>query len=224
MSEKEITNQTSIFISGYSQDNLQTSKEKGILGWIQQKKELKIGDYVFIDNITDRVIDTVFKIESPREDTDLIWQDEQSIEGPKYKNRWNVKLIQDSVGISINEIITFEPFNGSSQNFNLIIRNPFPTLLNDRFKDLRELLLTKSGIINSIEKEGMKNIVEDIDRDPNYFLVQVSDIGSMNILDNGFYQHIDWNKTPRDHYHGQAKNGDILLVYFARKAKRFGMT
>lgn len=224
MSEKKIMDQVSIFISGYSKDNLQTSKEKGILGWIQRKKELKIGDYVFIYNITDRVIDTVFKIESPREDTDLIWQDEKSIGAPKYKNRWNAELIQDNIGISINEIIAFEPFNGSNRDFNLIIRNPFPTLLNDKFKKLRELLLSKSGIINSIEKEGKKNTVEDIDNNPNYFLVQVSDIGSMNILDNGFYQHTDWNKTPRDNPHGQAKAGDILLVYFARKSKQFGMT
>jgi hypothetical protein len=73
MSEEKIMNPPSVFISGYSKDNLQTSKEKGILGWIQRKKELKIGDYVFIYNITDRVIDSVFKFESPREDTDLVW-------------------------------------------------------------------------------------------------------------------------------------------------------
>ena len=44
MSEKKIMDQPSLFISGYSKDNLLVSKENGILGWIQRKKELKIGD------------------------------------------------------------------------------------------------------------------------------------------------------------------------------------
>lgn len=226
MAEERIMSRPSTFISGYSKDNLQISKEKGILGWIQRKKELKIGDYVFIYDITDRVIDTVFRIESTREDTNLVWQDEKTTGNLKYKNRWNAKLIQDNLNISINEIIALQPFNGSSRDFNLIIRNPFPTLLNDKFYELRELLTLRSDLANSTEKERKKdNTVEIIDKNPpNYFLVQVTGTGSTSILDKGYYQHIDWKKTPRDHYHGQAKVGDILLVYFGSKSKQFRMT
>lgn len=226
MTEEKTSNRSSIFISGYSKDNLQISKERGILGWIQRKKELKIGDYVFIYNITDREIDTVFRIESPREDTSPIWQDEKTTGNLKYKNRWNAKLIQDDLNISINEIIAIQPFNGSSRDFNLIIRNPFPTLLNDKFNELRELLYLRSDLANSIEIERMKdNTVEIIDKNPpNYFLIQVGSPGSTSILEKGHYQHIDWNKTPRDRYHGQARVGDILLVYFGSKSKQFRMT
>lgn len=57
-----------------------------------------------------------------------------------------------------------------------------------------------------------------------YFLVQVSEIGSKNLLQvEPVYKHYGWQETPRDSDHGKVKPGDILLVYFARKAIDFNM-
>ncbi len=51
-----------------------------------------------------------------------------------------------------------------------------------------------------------------------YFLIQVSEFGSQNLIKNGYYQHEDWQETPRDSAHGEVKIGDLLLVYFASKS------
>ena len=57
-----------------------------------------------------------------------------------------------------------------------------------------------------------------------YFLVQVSEPGSKNLLQkNPIYQHVGWQETPRDIDHGKVKPGDFLLVYFARNAIDFSM-
>lgn len=50
---------------------------------------------------------------------------------------------------------------------------------------------------------------------PAVFLVQVSEQGSTNILKNGRYRNEDWQVRSKDHAHGQVKQGDLLLVYFA---------
>jgi len=57
-----------------------------------------------------------------------------------------------------------------------------------------------------------------------YFLVQVTEFGSKNIINNGFYSHTDWQETPRDEDHGKVKVGDLLLVYFGYKAIDFQKT
>jgi hypothetical protein len=48
-----------IFIIGYTKDNLQISKQQGILGWKENSKrrELAKGDYVFVYDIDDNKID-----------------------------------------------------------------------------------------------------------------------------------------------------------------------
>jgi hypothetical protein len=217
-------NDVSIFISGYNRTNLQISKEKSILGWVQRKKELKIGDYVFIYNIDEKTIESLFEIESVSENQDPIWQDEQTTGLTKYKNRWDVKLIRDNLNISIEKIIKFNPFNGSIRNFNLIIRNPFPTLLNDKFTDLRGLLLKNSGLQDLVEKQDSESIAENLrDKNIQYFLIQVSEFGSKNLVENSFYQHVNWKDTPRDIDHGKVNKGDILLIYFARNSIKYRM-
>lgn len=47
-----------IFITAYTKDNLQISKQQGILGWKQnfKRKELAKGDYVFVYDIDDKKI------------------------------------------------------------------------------------------------------------------------------------------------------------------------
>ena len=51
-----------------------------------------------------------------------------------------------------------------------------------------------------------------------YFLLQVSKPGSTNILENGKYNHPNWDYSRKNKAHGEIKVGDLLLVYFAGKA------
>ena len=62
-----------------------------------------------------------------------------------------------------------------------------------------------------------------MNKQTQYFLVQVSEFGGENVLNNLMYQHVNWNKTPRDGHHGKVREGDILLVYFARGSPKFKM-
>lgn len=91
-----------------------------------------------------------------------------------------------------------KPFNGSTQNFNLIIRNPFPTLLNYKFSELRDLLLLQSGLIYFVEVKNNSNFINTTTNinGPNYFLIQVNETGSRNLIENRFYEHHGWQKTP----------------------------
>lgn len=67
-----------IFITGYTKDNLQISKQQEIIGWKQNSKrrELTTGDYVFVYNIDDKKIDCLFQINCRIEANDLLWKDE----------------------------------------------------------------------------------------------------------------------------------------------------
>lgn len=51
--------------------------------------------------------------------------------------------------------------------------------------------------------------------EPNHFLVQVSERGSPNVLQNSKYSNNDWQSYRRDKAHGDVKPGDLLLFYFA---------
>ena len=63
--------------------------------------------------------------------------------------------------------------------------------------------------------------ISDFNESVNFFLVQVNELGSKNILKNLTYEHINWKDTKRDVDHGKVKPRDILLVYFARQAIDF---
>lgn len=56
----------SIFITGHTKDNLQISKQQGILGWKQNSKrrELAKGDCIFVYDIDDKEINCLFQINS----------------------------------------------------------------------------------------------------------------------------------------------------------------
>lgn len=57
----------------------------------------------------------------------------------------------------------------------------------------------------------------------NFFLVQVNEPGSKNLLSKEpIYQHYNWEKPPRAIDHGKVKTGDVLLVYFAKNALNYG--
>jgi len=54
-----------------------------------------------------------------------------------------------------------------------------------------------------------------------YFLVQASEHGSMNIINNNKYVNEDWQIRSKDRDHGKVEVGDFLIVYFTGKAVNF---
>ena len=47
-----------------------------------------------------------------------------------------------------------------------------------------------------------------------FFLVQVNDHGSNQVLNKGMYEHPGWRNNRKDIAHGEVKVGDVILVYF----------
>jgi predicted Mrr-cat superfamily restriction endonuclease len=76
--------------------------------------------------------------------------------------------------------------------------------------------LCNQEIIRIREKQ-----VQIENKDIQYFLVQVNEFGSKNILNNNIYEHQNWYQTPRDKDHGIVQSGDILLVYFASQSIQY---
>jgi len=134
----------SIFLTGYDDLNLQTSKDLKILGFIQnsRRKKLERGDYVFVYNFDKdhRRIESLFRINSESDNKDLIWLDEKHSKSIKYKNRWNADLVADGLNINRDKLVVLPPFNNDLNTFHLTIRNPFPNYLDERFSELRSLL------------------------------------------------------------------------------------
>lgn len=56
---------------------------------------------------------------------------------------------------------------------------------------------------------------------PNVFLVQVSEPGSTNILNNNKYMNENWYASSKDKDHGDVRVGDLLLIYFTGRAINF---
>lgn len=67
-----------------------------------------------------------------------------------------------------------------------------------------------------IKEINTKNMIK-VDNQ-QYFLLQVSKPGSTNILENGKYNHPNWDYSRKNKAHGEIKVGDLLLVYFAGKS------
>jgi hypothetical protein len=213
-----------IFITGYTKENLQISKQQEILGWKQNSKrrELAKGDYVFVYDIDNKKIDCLFQINSRMEANDLLWKDEAESNSIKYKNRWKVKLILDNLNIDKNEILSIFPFNNNPNRFFLFIKNPFPNFLDENFHQFKSFLLTKDKVHNLITSNEKSAInINNQSNQIQYFLVQVNELGSKNILNNNFYEHPNWDQTPRDKDHGKVQTGDILLVYFASQSIQY---
>lgn len=57
-----------------------------------------------------------------------------------------------------------------------------------------------------------------------YFLVQVSSFGSKNILQNSYYENLNWKNDKRDSDHGKVRVGDIIVVYFTGNSIKFKNT
>jgi len=212
----------SIFLSGYNDINLQICKETKFLGWMQnsKRKVLSEGDYVFIYNINTKMIESLFRIVSKSDNTELIWKDEKESNQIRYKNRWTANLISDKLNIDRDELLKY--FGNVLNRFNLLIRNPFPNFLDDKYDDLRSFLLTKIPTEVSLSGQTHTNdILENKLNAKQYFLIQVNEFGSKNLLENSKYEHSGWTETPRDSDHGKVKEGDILLIYFARNSVQY---
>ncbi|QLH09463.1 AAA family ATPase [Candidatus Nitrosotenuis sp. DW1] len=126
------------------------------------------------------------------------------------------------------------------------IRLHNPDMSNDfTSKEVYETLVDKHGVvfqsgnnfelnvIDEITEEQCKKLITLCDdkinqfktkNETQYFLVQVSELGSQNIIKNGMYEHVGWQETPRDSAHGEVKVGDLLVVYFAKRSADYQQT
>ena len=75
----EIDVDARIFLTGYDGRNLEISKERGILGWVNKSNFLSIGSLVFVFNKDMLRIETCFRIESQSSDKAPIWEDEKTV-------------------------------------------------------------------------------------------------------------------------------------------------
>lgn len=92
------TPEVGIFLTGYPERNLDTSKKQHILGWKSPPpRHLSTGDLVFVYNTNKdkKKIDCGFRINSKSNRTEPIWDDEISTDSPPTK-------IQISLGCRTN--------------------------------------------------------------------------------------------------------------------------
>jgi hypothetical protein len=139
-----------IFVTGYDNENLSKSKELGILGWKCNSRLLSTYDLVFVFNKSNLNIESCFEMRSKSPNTVLIWPDELKSNKLIYKNRWEARLRNDNLGISLDTINKMEPFNRES--FQLKTRDPFPMPLNspscgNKYSELCNFLLNKINYI-----------------------------------------------------------------------------
>ena len=131
-----------IFVTGYDDRNLEISKKQGILGWAKNSTYLSEGSLVFVYNLTDKNIESCFKVKSKSDsNTELIWADEVHSNKVIYPNRWNAELIYDGIIFPVEEInrippFDSEPFQGLLKNFPMPVNSPqnkskYETFLNN---------------------------------------------------------------------------------------------
>lgn len=93
------------------------------------------------------------------------------------------------------------------------------SIINEKIKGLASKYGLTLWEIDEVWRLGDNSVTPSADN--QYFLVQVNEFGSKNLLEKKYYQHEGWKETPRDSDHGKVKVGDILAVYFASKAIDF---
>ena len=170
-------NELQVFLTGYPQGNLQTSKEQNILGWKENPKFLSVGDYVFVYNTTSKKIECGFKIKSKSNIQKPIWEDEINSDSSqkKYQFRWNAELTCDNLNINLNDIIQIEPFKANNNvkkaNFGFLVgRNSPNSLRNPVYKPFKEYLLSKCSN-NQMKIEQVSNWSFDIEEAINQILL-----------------------------------------------------
>ena len=132
---KQIKEKPTIFVTGYSNKNLNHSLRNKILGWKNQSHILSPGDYVFVYNNDSHFIQTAFKVVAESNNKEPIWEEEVKSSTNKlvFPYRWDVEVIQDNLQIGLSLIGTFEPFiENATQKFIPLVGNNFPTPLSDK--------------------------------------------------------------------------------------------
>ena len=87
-------------------------------------------------------------------------------------------------------------------------------LENKYFIDFRQKNSNKVDITDYLNKwEQIEDLIEKRKKEPQYFLVQVNEAGSQNLLNKNIYQNKNWKLRNQDQ--GKVKKDDMLLVYFA---------
>ena len=91
---------------------------------------------------------------------------------------------------------------------------------NKYYIDFRKKGIDKIEITEYLNKwEQIEDLIEKRKKGPQYFLVQVSEAGSQNVLDKNMYQNKNWKLRNQDQ--GKVKKDDMLLVYFARNSIQY---
>jgi hypothetical protein len=136
-----------VFVTGYSDINLNHSIRYRILGWRNQSHLLSRGDYVFVYNKDSHNIQAAFKVLGKSDNRNPIWEEELKSEAQniEFLNRWDAAVICDDLKIDLDTVNSFEPFNGDAVNkFIPLIGNNFPTpLSNGKYAAFRKFLLEK---------------------------------------------------------------------------------
>jgi len=124
--------------------------------------------------------------------------------------------------IHIGEVSGNYEFKGYADNIKhtlpvrwikVVSRNEIP----EEFQTSFNTQLTVFAITRHDAENKIKKLI-DAQQESQYFLIQVSDFGSPTVLEKGFYEHLDWFENTADSAHGEVKQGDIILVYFASKS------
>jgi len=108
-----------------------------------------------------------------------------------------------------------------SQNYEIISAT-------DSRGERRMLLLSSLDDKNFIK--NLAKFVHDVSDfkeekgETQYFLLQVGSFGSPHVLNEGYHQHEDWDRSDRWRVRGEVKSGDLLLVYFTSTAIKYKKT
>jgi hypothetical protein len=195
-----------VFVTGYDQKNLDISAERGILGWVNNSNFLSIGSLVFVFNKDSLVLETCFEIISESSDNSLIWAGEKITGEIIYGNRWNAKVLYDSLDIPLQAINSIPPFD--KEKFQGLLRGNFPMPLDtpsnyQKYTQLRNLLLDK---IQSV---------------PNYWIFVVTDQESHSAEEVYQIRMRDnfWGLNERTPYRKHLKKGDKII--FSHGSKTF---
>jgi hypothetical protein len=193
-------------VTGYDERNLDISKEREVLGWVNRSNFLSAGSLVFVFNKDSLVLETCFEIKSQFSDKDLIWEDEKTLGKIIYGNRWNADVLYDNLVISLQEINSIPPFD--KEKFQGLLRGNFPMPLDtpsnyDKYTQFREMLLHK-----------LKSI-------PNYWIFIVAN--QKNLPAESIYRtrmnDKFWGFNERTPYRKALRKGDKVI--FSQGAKMF---
>ena len=160
-----------VFIIGYPDVNLVTSKKLNVLGWKEQKRSLNVGDKVFVYNKTKRQIETCFEVKSKRSlNTNTIWQDEVRENKIIYPNRWDAQILCDGLDVTLDDTRQIEPFKSNRRAFSHLLRSESPRSIDaPEFSTFRNLLLQRCAITDESPVYTMEILCQNTYLGSSYF-------------------------------------------------------